>query len=188
MRNAQRWPFSSPCHQGPQGCGRVQEAGGLSHLLTVSLVTAFLSLNQLLLLYNRFNNTCQLLKRLGFVLWVNSLTGVTRTTDQLLRTSWQWCGCRDVLRRWFQPKGGMTWWSRTGSLSKGHNNTGSAKSHHVPSWLWSCLLLAASFWHTANLSNSDIITQLKFSTLIYYSQCLDFAVISVHISICVCNI
>lgn len=70
----------------------VCQAGGLSHLLIVLLLTAFPSLNQLLLLQNRFNNTCQLLKCLGFVLWVNSLTGVTRTTYQLLLTSWQWCG------------------------------------------------------------------------------------------------
>lgn len=68
-------------------------AGGRSHLLIVSPLTAFPSLNQLLLLQNRFNNTCQLLKCLGFVLRVISLTDVSRTTYQLLLTSWQWRAC-----------------------------------------------------------------------------------------------
>ena len=54
-------------------------------------------------LAKQFNNTCQLLKCQGFVLTVNSLTGVTRTTYQLLLTSWQWGGCyrfsRDYLNK-----------------------------------------------------------------------------------------
>lgn len=44
------------------------KAAGLSHLQTALPLTAFPSLNQILLLQNRFNNTCQLLKCLGFVL------------------------------------------------------------------------------------------------------------------------
>lgn len=71
----------------------LRKAAGLSHLLIVFPLTAFPSLNQLLLLQNRFNNTCQLLKCLGFVLWLISLTGVIRTTNQLLLASWQWCAC-----------------------------------------------------------------------------------------------
>lgn len=86
-------PLSLPGHKRPCGWASLCEAGGLSHRLTVLPLTAFPSLNQLLLLQNKFNNTCQLLKCLGFVLWVISLTGVIRTTYQLLLTSWQWRAC-----------------------------------------------------------------------------------------------
>lgn len=55
-------------------------------------------------LAKQFNNTCQLLKCQGFVLRVNSLTGVTRTTYQLLWTSWQWGGCYRFSRDCFNHR------------------------------------------------------------------------------------
>lgn len=130
------------------------EAGGLSHPLIVLPLTALPSLNHLLLLQNRFNNTCQLLKCLGFVLWVLSLTGVIRTTYQLLLTSWQWCACYRFSKV-IHTKEGMTWWNRDESSldQRGQMDTGSSqKSREVLLfWLFKChsfLLRSASFWHT----------------------------------------
>lgn len=102
-------------------------------------------------LAKQFNNTCQLLKCQGFVLRVNSLTGVTRTTYQLLWTFWQWGGCYRFSRDYFNHRKGwpgdkqMTSpWAQEVTLI-----SASVKpKKHVAFWLlhWP-FLLVASFWH-----------------------------------------
>ena len=75
-------------------------------------------------LAKQFINTCQLLKCQGFVLTVNSLTGVTRTTYQLLLTSWQWGGCYRFSRDYLNKRKGWPGdWKMTSLNQRSHTNT-----------------------------------------------------------------
>lgn len=102
-------------------------------------------------LAKQFNNTCQLLKCQGFLLRVNSLTGVTRTTYQLLLTSWQWGGCYRFSRDDFNHRKGWPGDRKIASLPTKEVTLIPALAKikkHVAFWLlhWP-FLLVASFWH-----------------------------------------